>query len=51
MSELRLTSLQGSGFVFRFRVREQLVLRRFRFRQAQENEDGAIERPHFFGGQ
>jgi hypothetical protein len=29
----------------------KLTLRRFRFRQAQEYENGAVERLHFFGGQ
>jgi hypothetical protein len=29
----------------------QLALRSFRFGQAQEHEDGAVERPHFFGGE
>ena len=28
-----------------------LILRRFRFRQTQEYENGAVERLHFFGGQ
>jgi hypothetical protein len=30
---------------------KRLVLRPFRFGQAQEYEDGAVERLHFFGGQ
>ncbi len=29
----------------------KLILRRFRCRQAQEHENGAVERLHFFGGQ
>lgn len=29
----------------------KLILRRFRFRQTQEYENGAVERLHFFGGQ
>ena len=29
----------------------KLVLRRFRFRQTQEHEDGAVECLHFFGGE
>ena len=28
----------------------KLVVRRFRFRQTQEYENGAVERLHFFGG-
>lgn len=28
-----------------------LIVRRFRFRQTQEYENGAVERLHFFGGQ
>ena len=34
-----------------FRLADWLVLRRFGFRQAQEYEDGSVERPHFLGGQ
>jgi len=29
----------------------KLILRRFRFRQTQEYENGAVERLHFLGGQ
>ena len=29
----------------------KLILRRFRFRQTQEYENGAVERLYFFGGQ